>query len=231
MSGKEEEEKKQEKKEKPQKSSQSQHSPSEGKVEIEYLSPQGEAKKSQKREEEGEDKEKSSKLKNKLEKKEKELHKLKKELKEAKEEQLRQLAERENLRKRLDREKNEYYQYALSEFIKDLLVVLDNFERALEAQEGGKDFKEGIEMIYKQYKDVLKKQGVHPVEIEDGEFDPNFQQALITEESEEVEKKEVSEVMQKGYMLHNRLLRPALVKVAVPKKEDKEKEKKEKKED
>ncbi|MBS3818055.1 nucleotide exchange factor GrpE [bacterium] len=233
MSEKDEEEKqqekKQEKKEENKKSPQDQNS--KGEVEIEFLSPQGKTKKSQK---EGEEKKKQvPQGKNKLEKKEKEINKLKKEIEEAKEEQLRQLAEKENLRKRMEREKNDYYQYALSEFIKDLLVVLDNFERALETESKGseKDFKEGIEMIHKQFKDVLKKQGVRLVETKDKEFDPKVQQALITEESDKVDRKEVSEVMQKGYMLHDRLLRPALVKVAVPKKKDKEEEKKEEKED
>jgi len=159
-------------------------------------------------------------LKDKLKNRESEIKLLKKENEELKEEYVRKIAEMENLRKRLDREKSEFYQYALSEFLKDLFVVLDNFERALESQnEGnGKSFREGIEMIYKQYLDLLMKQGVTAIEIKEKKFDPHLQQAFITEESEDVEEPVVIEELQKGYTLHNRLLRPALVKVIVPKK-------------
>lgn len=159
-------------------------------------------------------------LKKKLKKKETEIKSLKKEIKKLKEEYLRQLADKDNLRKRLEREKNEYYDYALSELLKELLVVLDNFERALESEDqgDGKSFREGIEMINKQYRDLLMKQGVMPIEIEGKKFDPHLHQAFMSEESEEVNEPEVSEELQRGYKLHNRLLRPALVKVVVPKK-------------
>ena len=163
---------------------------------------------------------KTKTLKDKLKKRESEIKLLKKENKILKEEYLRKIAEMENLRKRLEREKSEFYQYALSEFLKELFTVLDNFERALgsEGQGNGKSFREGIEMIYKQYLDLLMKQGVTPIEIKEKKFDPNLQQAFITEESEDVEEPEVIEELQRGYTLHNRLLRPALVKVVVPKK-------------
>lgn len=163
---------------------------------------------------------KTKNLKDKLKKRESELKLLKRENKILKEEYLRKIAEMENLRKRLEREKNEFYQYALSEFLKELVAVLDNFERALgsKSQGNGKSFREGIEMIYKQYLDLLMKQGIAPIEIKEKKFDPNLQQAFITEESEDVEEPEVTEELQKGYTLHNRLLRPTLVKVVVPKK-------------
>lgn len=163
---------------------------------------------------------KTKTFKNKLKKQESEIMLLKKENEKLKEEHLRKIAEMENLRKRLEREKSEFYQYALSEFLKELFAVLDNFERALDSQNqgDGKSFREGIEMIYKQYLDLLMKQGVEPIEIKEKKFDPHLQQAFITEESEDVEETEVVEELQKGYTLHNRLLRPALVKVIVPKK-------------
>lgn len=159
-------------------------------------------------------------VKKKLKKKEAEIKNLHKEIAELKEEYLRQLAEKENLRKRLEREKNEYYDYALSELLKELLLVLDNFERALDSenQGDGKSFREGIEMIYKQFQDLLMKQGVTPIEIKEKKFDPYLHQAFAAEESEEVEEPVVSEELQRGYKLHDRLLRPALVKVIVPKK-------------
>jgi molecular chaperone GrpE len=155
--------------------------------------------------------------------------KIKGELKEArdeakkfKEEYLRAAAENENLRKRTEKEKNEFYQYALSEILKDFLNVLDNFDRALESgeEQNGKNFREGIELIYRQFMDVLRKQGVTPIEIEEKKFDPRLHQAFASEESADVDEPEVSEILQKGYMIHKRLLRPSLVKVKVPKKED-----------
>ena len=74
-------------------------------------------------------------------------------------------------------------------------------------------------MIYKQLSDLLTKQGVVPIEVDGKAFDPNYHQAFATEESEEVESIEVIEEFQKGYILHDRLLRPSLVKVVVPKKD------------
>jgi molecular chaperone GrpE len=159
-------------------------------------------------------------LKDRLNKRDSEIKLLRTENKKLKEEYLRKIAEMENLRKRLEREKGEFYQYALSELLKELFDVLDNFERALETQNkgNGKSFREGIELIYKQYQGLLMKQGVKPIEIKEKKFDPHLHQAFMTEESEDVEEPEVIEELKKGYILHNRLLRPALVKVAVPKK-------------
>jgi molecular chaperone GrpE len=147
---------------------------------------------------------------------------LKKENEKLKEEYLRQMADKENLRKRLEREKNEYYQYALSEVLNEFLTVLDNFERALKSDDKSdkENFREGIELIHKQFLDILQKQGVEPVEIVNKKFDPHLHQAFITEESKKVKEPEVSEELQKGYKHNDRLLRPSLVKVILPKKED-----------
>lgn len=152
---------------------------------------------------------------------EEEIDQLKKELNKYKEEYLRQVADKENLRKRLEREKSEFYQYALSNFIQEFLGVVDNFERALESHKDSdcSDLKSGIEMIYKQLLDLLMKQGVKPIEIKDSKFDPNYHQAFIIEESENVDEPQVSQELQKGYLLHDRLIRPSLVKVIMPKKE------------
>jgi molecular chaperone GrpE len=161
-------------------------------------------------------------LKNKLSKKEKEIKLFKKEQEESKDKYLRLAAEMDNLRKRVEKEKEEHYQYALSEFMKELLVVLDNFERALESEgdENGKSFREGMRLIHKQYMDLLMKKGLRPIELQNKKFDPNLHQAFVTEESEEVEEPMIGEEYQKGYSLHERLIRPALVKVIVPKKGD-----------
>jgi molecular chaperone GrpE len=161
-------------------------------------------------------------LKDKLKMKDADIKLLKKENQRLNESYLRKMADMENLKKRLEREKTEFYQYALSEFLKELFVVLDNFERALESQDegNGRSFREGVEMIYKQYQDMLVKFGARPIEIKGKKFDPHLHQAFITEESEDVQEPEIIEELQKGYTLHNRLLRPSLVKVAVPKKSE-----------
>lgn len=161
-------------------------------------------------------------LKDKVKKKDADIRLLKKENEKLNELILRKMADMENLKKRIERDKTEFYQYALSEFLKELFTVLDNFERALESQDqgNGKSFREGVEMIYKQYQDMLVKFGARPIEIEGKKFDPRLHQAFITEESEDVQEPEVIEELQKGYTLHNRLLRPTLVKVAVPKKSE-----------
>ena len=188
-------------------------------VEIEYMTEPKKYKtdKSKAKEKEKEKEKKDEKSKD----REEEIARLKKELKNYKEEYLRQIADKENLRKRLEREKNEFYQYALSNFIQDFLGVLDNFERALESHKDSNcpDLKAGIEMIYKQLMDLLIKQGVRPIEIKDQKFDPNFHQAFIIEESDDVDEPQVSQELQKGYQLHDRLIRPSLVKVIMPKKE------------
>ncbi len=161
-------------------------------------------------------------LKNKLRKRDAEIKSLKKERDEIKDKYLRKLAEMENLRKRFDRERTEFQQYALSELLRELLVVLDNFERALKIQDqaDGKSFQEGVEMICRQYADLLRKQGVRPIESSDRRFDPAVHQAVLTEESDTVDEPEVVEVLQRGFWIQDRLLRPAMVKVLVPKKRE-----------
>jgi molecular chaperone GrpE len=102
--------------------------------------------------------------------------------------------------------------------MKELLSVLDNFERALQSVPGSDPagFQEGIGLIHKQLTDLLRRRGVTPIEAADAAFDPAIQQAIITEASDEVEEPRVAEELQRGYRLHDRLLRPALVKVLVP---------------
>ncbi len=138
---------------------------------------------------------------------------------------LRKLADFDNYRKRLEREKQEYYIYALSDFLKELLVIVDNFERALASPPDAdpKTFRMGVELIYKQLMNLLQKEGLKEVKLGE-KFDPNVAQAIDKEESEEVEEPKVVEVLQKGYFLADRLLRPALVKVLVPARKEEKKE-------
>jgi len=190
-------------------------------IEIEYMNEPKKYKtdKSKAKEKDSGKKEEEKETKSKIS--DEKVEQLKRELNKYKEEYLRQVADKENLRKRLEREKNEFYQYALSNFIQEFLGVLDNFERALESHKDSNcsDLKSGIQMIYKQLLDLLMKQGVKPIEVKDKKFDPNYHQAFIIEESDDVDEPEVSQELQKGYLLHDRLIRPSLVKVIMPKKE------------
>jgi molecular chaperone GrpE len=160
-------------------------------------------------------------LKEKLRKKDAEIKRLQKNLDELKETYLRKLADMENLRKRFERERGEYQQYALSGLLLELLGVADNFERALQAAPAsgdGKTLREGVELILRMFQNLLAKNGVRPIVLEGGAFDPVFHHAMAVEESEEAAESEIVEELQKGYMHHDRLLRPTLVKVRVPKK-------------
>ena len=128
---------------------------------------------------------------------------------------LRTLADFENFRKRNEREKADFFKHALGNVLRDILPVLDNFDRALEHAEGGDEFHKGVLLIYKQLFDVLQKHGLKPIEEMGVHFDPNIHEAVIREEDDSVPSHTVVAVLQKGYFLHDRLLRPALVKVAV----------------
>ena len=128
---------------------------------------------------------------------------------------VRTLADFDNLRKRTDREKADFFRYAVANVMKDLLPVLDNFDRALDHAEEGDEFHKGVLLIYKQLFDVLRKHGLNPIDTPGVAFDPNIHEAVIREETDAVPSHTVVEILQRGYFLHDRLLRPALVKVAV----------------
>jgi molecular chaperone GrpE len=163
----------------------------------------------------------SRQLKDKLKKKEIELKALRKEIDDLKETHLRRLADMENLRKRFEREKTDFQQYALNGLMLELLAIGDNFERALlsaGSEADGKIFREGVELIFRMFQSLLTKNGVRPIVLENRAFDPNFHHAMTVEESDQITEPTVAEELQKGYMLHDRLLRPTLVKVLVPKK-------------
>ena len=127
---------------------------------------------------------------------------------------LRLMADFQNYKKRVEKEKSDLYSYANEKLITEMLDVLDNFERALEQDAGGDSFKEGMEMIFKQLGGVLEKSGLAEIVALGEEFDPNFHNAVMTEETEEYESGTVSGVMQKGYTLNGKVIRPAMVKVA-----------------
>ncbi len=124
-------------------------------------------------------------------------------------------AEFENYRKRSTREQQEFREYAVADAIKALLPILDSLDRALKTNAASlDDFRSGIELIDKQFHDALAKLGVEPVEAEGQPFDPNLHQAIQMVDTEEVEDNHVIDELQRGYKLKDRLLRPAMVRVA-----------------
>jgi molecular chaperone GrpE len=127
---------------------------------------------------------------------------------------LRTAAEFDNYRKRMDRERRDLAEYTAGEVMKDLLPIIDNLERALHAAEQDDPLRKGVELIHKQMLEMLRKRGVTPIEALGADFDPNFHQAVIHEESAQHREGEVMEELQRGYVVGERLLRPSMVKVA-----------------
>jgi molecular chaperone GrpE len=123
-------------------------------------------------------------------------------------------AEFENARKRAIREQQDFRDFATIDTIKSLLPVVDSFERALQAKSDSGDFRSGVELIYKQLQDVLAKWGVQPIPAKGQPFDPRFHEAIEMVETTDVPDHEVIEEWQRGYKYKERLLRPAMVKVA-----------------
>jgi molecular chaperone GrpE len=123
-------------------------------------------------------------------------------------------ADFDNARKRAVREQQEYREYALADAIRDLLPVLDSFERALKTSSSPKDLRGGIELISKQLGDALAKLGLRPIPTRGEGFDPRLHEAIEMVETTEAPDHQILEELQRGYKLKDRLLRPAMVKVA-----------------
>src|SRR5262249_8294217 len=133
---------------------------------------------------------------------------------------LRKQAEFENYKKRMDREKSDFIQFASADLMKELLNALDSFELALKnaaTKSDAQSMLRGFELIYKQLQDTLTRFGLKPIEAKGKAFDPNFHQAVSTQLTNEIEENTVIEEMRKGYLLNGRLLRPAMVSVAAKK--------------
>ena len=123
-------------------------------------------------------------------------------------------ADFENYRRRTTKEKEEIGAVVCQEIIKDMLPLLDNFERALSTDaQNSEKFREGVEMICKQFVEILKKHGLEPIETKDAPFDPNFHQAVMREENPDLEDDTISAELQKGYMVKGKVIRPSMVKV------------------
>ena len=143
--------------------------------------------------------------------------------KELEEKYLRAVAEFENIKKRLEREKMQAVSYANEEFARDLLSVIDSMDFAAESaekiEENGNDneyvkkIEEGIALTIEQFKKVMQKHGIELIDTKDG-FNPHFHDAVMQVESDEHEEGEIVQLLQKGYKIKDRVLRPAMVSIA-----------------
>ena len=129
---------------------------------------------------------------------------------------VRTLADLDNYRKRTEREAREVKRYALMEPMRDLVAVVDNLERALSAGGSVEDLKRGVEMILAQLRELMRSYGVKEIASQGAPFDPAVHDAVSRFEDPGVATPTVAEEMQRGYYIFDRLLRPALVKVALP---------------
>jgi len=124
-------------------------------------------------------------------------------------------AEFENTRKRAERDRSEFVQYAAMDVVRGLLPILDDFERAMKTESADKEYAKGVELIYNRLFDALKRQGLEPIETAGQKFDPNHHEAVQREQTEDAEDQAILGELQRGYNFKGRLLRPAWVKVAV----------------
>jgi molecular chaperone GrpE len=140
---------------------------------------------------------------------------LKVERDELKELLLRRQAEFDNFRKRTEKERSDYVQYAGMEIVRDLLPILDDFDRARKVEGGSPDYTKGVEMIYTRMCDTLKKLGLEPIDTTGRNFDPHLHQAVERVETKDFPDGTILGEFQCGYNFKGKLLRPSMVKVAV----------------
>lgn len=127
---------------------------------------------------------------------------------------MRLAADFQNFKRRVDKEKNDIYAYANEKIMVELLNVIDNFDRALAVDSVDTGMKEGMEMILKQLIDVLGKSGLEEINAQNQDFDPNYHHAVQTVKNEDCGSGQIAAVLQKGYMLNKKVIRPAMVIVA-----------------
>src|SRR5947207_1882546 len=141
---------------------------------------------------------------------------LQRERDEFKDKLLRKSAEFDNYRKRIERERREQSDQAVVDLLQELLLVVDDFDRALTVDSGDGDpaYRKGVELIHGKLHDLLGKYGVKPIDALGADFDPNVHQAVVHEASPDHREGEVIGELRKGYTINDRLLRPAMVKVA-----------------
>lgn len=145
-----------------------------------------------------------------------EVDELRREIADLRDRSMRTLADFDNFRKRAERERQELKKYALVEPLRDFLEIMDNLDLALAAAGSADDLKRGIQMIHRQMGDLLRRFGVQEVSALGQPFDPALHEAVSREEDPTVQAPTVTGEMRRGYKIHDRLLRPSMVKVSVP---------------
>ena len=128
---------------------------------------------------------------------------------------LRARAEFDNARRRIERERSDFLQFAAMDLVREILPVLDDFERALKVETADRDYAKGIELIYQRLYETLKRLGLEPIETEGRKFDPNQHEAVQRVQTGEAEDQAILGELQRGYNFRGKLLRPAWVRVAV----------------
>jgi molecular chaperone GrpE len=128
---------------------------------------------------------------------------------------LRARAEFDNARRRDEQKNFELRQYAAMDLVKEILPILDDFERCLQVETADRDYAKGVELIYQRMSDTLRKMGLEPIETVGQRFDPNLHQAVERVQTKEAEDQAILGEFQRGYNFNGKLLRPAMVKVAV----------------
>jgi len=165
---------------------------------------------------------KNSDIEEKTSSKKNNLKNLENEIKKLKDDNLRLLAEIDNLRKRFDKEKEDVFKYAISDFANEIILVVDNFERTLKNistvdvknNEKLKPIIEGIKLTFKDFISTLEKFEIKKIDVLGKQFDPNFHQAVFEDEESKKPEGEITKVLQSGYTIKERLLRPASVGIA-----------------
>jgi molecular chaperone GrpE len=128
---------------------------------------------------------------------------------------LRARAEFDNARRRAERERSDFLQFAATDLVREILPVLDDFERALKVETADRDYAKGVELIYQRLYETMKKLGLEPIETEGKLFDPNQHEAVQRVQTKEAEDQAILGELQRGYNFKGKLLRPAWVRVAV----------------
>jgi molecular chaperone GrpE len=128
---------------------------------------------------------------------------------------LRTRAEFDNARRRAERERSDYLQFAAMDLVRDILPILDDFERALNVETADRNYAKGVELIYQRLYETVKKMGLEPIETAGKQFDPNLHQAVERVQTKDADDQAILSEFQRGYKFKGKLLRPAMVKVAV----------------
>jgi len=128
---------------------------------------------------------------------------------------LRMRAEFDNARRRFEQQRSEYLQFAAMDLVREILPAVDDFERAMQVETTDTSYAKGVRLIYQRLSEILKKMGLEPLETAGRRFDPNLHQAVERVPTESAEDQTILLEFQKGYLFKGKLLRPAMVKVAV----------------